>query len=228
MWEISKNSEALHQGVFSAITFVGTGTNDLTVSGKGAFATTRQYKIVIDGTETYKWSNDNGATYEAVNQPILIGLPIDITDANGDKEEVTIRFASRTGHVVTDAWTFTTTGQVVPNTDTLIGTAQCTRGAESVILKGEYSKGTETGIDFYFTVPRIISGSILYRPSRPTDTGAGLLVHYPEVFELTVSGNFSFIFETMGNPYYKIYAVKKLGTVSGLFTLFHEQHTIFK
>lgn len=224
MWDIVKNSAALHTGVFSVVSFAGTGTNDLTISGTGAFATTRQYKVEIDGTETYKWSNDNGATWEATTQPIYTGLIVDLIDANGDKEGVSIRFASRTGHVAADAWTFSTTGQVVPNTDTKLGANQCAHSCDSIIIKGEYSKGTETGIDFYFVCPRTINGSVLYRPSRPTDTGAGLLLHYPEVFELTSSASFSFVFEPMGNPYYQVWAVKKGGTVSGLFTLFHEQH----
>jgi len=220
--------EALHTSVNGAVSFSGTGTNNLTYSGSCYFATARSYRVQIDGSETYKWSNDNGATWEKTAQPIFAGQFIELINAEGEKEGISIRFASASGHVATDYWNFATTGQVVPNTDTAIGAAKCAQGSEYVILKGEYSKGTETGLDIYFTLPRSLYGNVLYRPSRPTDAGSGLLIHSPEVFELTASGNFSYTFSTNGSQFYKIYAVKKGGTVSGLFTLFHEQYRVFK
>jgi hypothetical protein len=222
-WELIKSAlESLHTSVKGAVVFTGTGTNDLTVSGSCNFATARQYVVAIDSTsETFKWSNDNGATYEQTAQTIVAGLPFKLVNAEGEDEGISIRFASRTGHVATDNWVFNTTGQVVPNTATLLGVGQCSQGAESIIFKGEYSKGTETGLQIYVVAPLSINGSVLYRPSRPQAMGAGGLLHYPEYWEFDASASFSFDWETRGNQFYKIYAVKKGGTVSGLFTLLH-------
>lgn len=229
MIETAKYAEALHTSVNSAVVFTGTGTDDLTYSGSCYFATARSYRVQIDSTaETYRWSNDGGATWEASGQDIFVNLPIELINAEGEKEGIIIKFGSRTGHVNTDRWDFSTTGQVVPDTDTALGSGKCSHHSEYVILKGEYSKGTETGIDIYFTLPISINGSVLYRPSRPTEAGSGLLIHSPEVFELQASANFNYIFSTCGNPFYKIYAVKKGGAVSGLFTLFHQLHRVIK
>jgi hypothetical protein len=228
MLETALYAEALHTSVNGAVAFTGTGTNDLTYSGSCYFATSRSYRVQMDGTRTYKWSNDNGATWEATLQPVYAGLPVALVNAQGEKEGISIIFAGIAGHISGDLWNFTTTGQVVPNTDTAMSGGKCTHGAENIILKGEYSKGTETGLQIYFTLPISINGSVLYRPSLPTGAGGGLLIHSPEVFELQSSANFTYVFSTSGNPFYKIYAVKKGGTVSGLFTLFHEVHRTIK
>ena len=137
MWDIVRNSEALHTGVLSSVSFTGAGTNDLTISGTGAFASSRSYRVTIDGTETYKWSNDGGSTWEATLQPIYAGLIVDLINATGEKEGVSIRFGSQVDHLAGDYWDFTTTGQVVPNTATQLGANQCSHSCDSIIIKGE-------------------------------------------------------------------------------------------
>lgn len=223
MWEKVKELEALHTGVNGTITFTGTGTDDLSVSGSAWFASSRNYVIEIDGTETFKWSNDGGTTWERELQPITSGAFVQLVNASGEVEGISIRFASRVGHVIGDNWAFATTGQVVPDTATLLGSGQVNQGSEAIVLKGEYVKGTEDGLRIYLELPVSKNGSVAYRPSRPVAAG-GVLVHYPEIFEITSSGSFTYMYETNGASHYRVYAVKKSGVVSGTFTLLHEQN----
>lgn len=222
MWETVKELAALHTSVNSAVSFSGTGADDMTVSGSAWFAPSRSYVVKIDGTETFKWSNDGGSTWERTLQPIGVNEFVELVNANGEKEGISIRFGSRTGHVLNDQWSFTTTGQVVPDTATLLLSGQVSQGAEVIKLKGEYSKGSETGLQIYIELPASLNGSVAYPPSRPSAAG-GVLLHYPEIFELTASGSFTYTYETNGEPYYRVYAVKKGGTATGLFTLLHSQ-----
>lgn len=223
MWETVKELAALHTSVNSAVSFSGTGTDDMTVSGSAWFAPSRSYVVKIDGTETFKWSNDGGSTWERTLQPIGVNEFVELVNANGEKEGISIRFGSRTGHVLNDQWSFTTTGQVVPDTATLLGSGQVNQGSEAIILKGEYLKGTEDGLRIYLELPVSKNGTVAYRPSRPVAAG-GVLVHYPEIFEITSSGSFTYMYETNGASHYRVYAVKKSGVVSGTFTLLHEQN----
>lgn len=224
MWEKIKQTEALHTGVNSAVVFTGTGTDDMTVSGSSWFAPTRTYWVVADGAGTYKWSNDGGSTWEKTLQVMTAGEFVELVNADGEKEGIKIRFGSSSGHVVNDKWAFTTTGQVVPTSATLLGSGQVSQNAEAIVLKGEYAKGTEDGLQIYITLPLCKNGTVEYRPSRPAASG-GVLVHYPEVFELSASANFSYTYETNGCEFYKVYAVRKGSTAcSGTFTLLHEQN----
>lgn len=227
MWEKIKPSEALHTSQNSAVSFTGTGTDDLTVHGSSSFATTRNYVIEIDGTETYKWSNDGGGTWEETAQPIFIGQYISLINAQGEDEGIKIRFSQRVGHVTGDNWAFTTAGQVVPATATALGTGVVVQNADTIIIKGEYVKGAEDGMQIYVTLPRYANGTIEYVPSRPLDV-AGTLIHKQEIFELQSSANFSYIFSTYGNEFYRVYAVKTgVAVPTGVFTLFHEQNRQF-
>jgi hypothetical protein len=86
-----------------AATKVGTGTLTLTTSGVYAGADgSRDYKIQIDGTgspNTFKWSNDNGATWEATGVAIT-------GSAQNLEDGIQITFSGTTGGVLNDYWTF--------------------------------------------------------------------------------------------------------------------------
>ena len=87
--------------------FTGAGLNDLTPGGAYAPSTpvNTSYVVAIDaeGTpDTFKWSNDGGATWEAET--------VAITGAAQTLDQgVTIAFAATTGHTSGNSWAFTAT-----------------------------------------------------------------------------------------------------------------------
>lgn len=225
MWENVKASESIHAGVIGSVTFTGTGTDDLSVGGNPEFASARSYVVEIDGTETYRWSNDNGVTWEASAQPIEVNVQTYLKNAEGESEGIYIVFGSQAGHVSTDTWAFTTTGQVVPASATLLKKIPCLN-SEIINIKCEYSKGTEDGLRIYVELPRSLNGTVGYPPSRPVVAG-GVMSNYPEIFEVTASSSFTYTYETNGSRYINVYAVRKgVAAVSGLFTVFVEQNRV--
>lgn len=85
-----------------AIAFTGSGLNDMTNGGNFTGTVDRQFVVEIDGTgtpDTFKWSKDGGATYEATLVPITGS---DQTLAEG----ITIKFEATTGHTLGDKWEF--------------------------------------------------------------------------------------------------------------------------
>lgn len=89
-------------GSVSSVTFAGTGLNNLSTGGTYAGTGVKDYLVQIDstgGTDTFRWSNNGGATFNASNVSIT-GSPQTLSDG------VTITFATITGHTLNDAWHF--------------------------------------------------------------------------------------------------------------------------
>jgi hypothetical protein len=85
--------------------------NDVTKNGDGDFVGVidTDYVVEIDGLgspDTFKWSDDGGATWDATTVPIT-GLAQTL---NGG---VTVTFANLTGHIVGNNWAFTATASVI-------------------------------------------------------------------------------------------------------------------
>lgn len=81
------------------------GLNDLTRSGTYTGTTDRNYTIEIDGLgdgsttfNTFRWSTDDGMTYQAEDVVITAGTPQALNDG------VQITFAANTGHMLNDRW----------------------------------------------------------------------------------------------------------------------------
>lgn len=99
--QFTNTSSHLLSSVQTAV-FTGTGLNDLTTSGTFTGNTITNYVVEIDGvftTNTFKWSNDNGVTFQATNVPITGS---DQLLENG----VMIKFTATTGHTLQDKWIF--------------------------------------------------------------------------------------------------------------------------
>ncbi len=80
-----------------------TGLDNVTSSGTYAGTTTRIYRIQIDGGDpttpnTFKWSNDNGTTYQATG--VAISGQVQALDLG-----VSIIFVTTTQHDTGDFWT---------------------------------------------------------------------------------------------------------------------------
>lgn len=93
-----------HKGHAPAITFTGTGLNNL-LNTDSAYvgAQAANFRLQIDSigaTDTFKWSVDGGATWK------VIGVPITGT-AQQLENGIVIEFSTTTGHVVHDYWDFT-------------------------------------------------------------------------------------------------------------------------
>jgi hypothetical protein len=88
--------------VVGAPRFAGLGPDDLEAGGvfTGAFAVT--YVVEIDATDapdTFRWSDDGGATWAAEGVPVSGG-------AQALNRGVTVTFGATEGHIPGDAWTF--------------------------------------------------------------------------------------------------------------------------
>lgn len=91
-------------------TFTGSGLNDITVGGTYTGDSNATYQVVIDGEstpDTFKWSNDNGSSFEATTVAVTGSAQ---TLENG----ITITFAATTGHTSTEYWTFGANAKLSP------------------------------------------------------------------------------------------------------------------
>ena len=90
--------------------FTGVGLDDLTVGGTfTGFKKKVDYRVNIDGTgtpNTFEWSNDGGATWEAQLVPIT-GV------AQALEDGVTITFLATTGHTLNDRWDWSAGFEIV-------------------------------------------------------------------------------------------------------------------
>lgn len=122
-------------GTTGTPTLVGSGLDDLTMDAasiyQGHLAET--YRVHIDGTgttDTFKWSRDDGVTWEAENVPIA-GAAAAMQLELG----LLIEFAAITGHTLDDYWTiavapvFTAVAEVVDSAGP--GIEQATHDAPS-------------------------------------------------------------------------------------------------
>jgi len=97
-----------------AATFTGSGLNDMTSGGHytGLESDPISYRVQIDGTgtpDTFKWSNDGGATW------VVTGVNI-MGTAQHLEDGVVVTFGATTGHTVGDRWDFTVTPSQVLDT----------------------------------------------------------------------------------------------------------------
>jgi hypothetical protein len=94
-------------GSLGSVSFTGSGTDDMTLDAAAAYQghLSTTYRVEIDGTgtpDTFKWSRDQGVTWEAENVPIA-GAATEMELEFG----VLIEFAATTGHTSGDYWEFT-------------------------------------------------------------------------------------------------------------------------
>jgi len=131
--------------------FTGTGLDDLTASGSFDVLTAEtDYVVEIDaeGTpDTFKWSNDNGTTWEATG--------VEATGAAQELENgISITFAADTGHTLGESWSFTAsmTANPILGLHTLITDAGATKELRMQTTTLQYNNsGTWTNIDTGFT-----------------------------------------------------------------------------
>jgi len=92
------------------VAFVGAGNDDLTEAGIYTVTdgTTNNYRVEIDssGPDTFQWSNDGGATWEATGVAVA-------TTATTLENGLTVTFAALLGHTVGDHWDWTATAPLL-------------------------------------------------------------------------------------------------------------------
>lgn len=106
-------------GTVGVPTLVGSGLDDLTMDGASVYRGARSdtYRVEIDladTVDTFKWSRDDGVTFEGENIPIAGAATAMELDLG-----LLIEFAAITGHTLGDYWTitvapaFTTVAEIV-------------------------------------------------------------------------------------------------------------------
>lgn len=106
-------------------TFSGSGLNDLTVSGNYNGTKDATYVVEIDGTgtpDTFRWSQDGGATWAATGVPITGSAQL-LADG------IHITFAATTGHTVGNSWSMDVTTWGVTLTGLAAGSNTYAAGA---------------------------------------------------------------------------------------------------
>lgn len=95
-----------YESIISAVTFTGTGPNDLATGGLYTSGTTSTFTVQIDSvgaSDTFKWTGNGGTTWTSgilitgSSQSLVSGL--------------TVSFGSTGGHPLDDSWTFTATAR---------------------------------------------------------------------------------------------------------------------
>ncbi len=94
-------------GTLGTPTLVGAGLDDLTLDAAALYrgARTDTYRVYIDSVganDTFKWSRDDGVTWEAEGVPIA-----GAATAMELEFYILIEFAAITGHTLDDYWTIT-------------------------------------------------------------------------------------------------------------------------
>lgn len=90
----------VQEAALGAVTFSGSGVDDLARSGNYNGNEDRVYRVTIDGTgapDTFKWSNDDGGSDEATGVPITGALQL-------LEDGVYVLFTATTGHTSADFW----------------------------------------------------------------------------------------------------------------------------
>lgn len=96
-----------YESIISAVTFSGTGTNDLATGGTFTGSSNATFVVKIDSvgaTDTFTWSGNGGSTWTGVTTSITGTAQ---TLING----ITVTFGAISGHALDDSWTFTTTAR---------------------------------------------------------------------------------------------------------------------
>lgn len=229
MWQPVVRKKALHAGVVGAPSQTGTGVDDLSVIGSPFFSASRSYRVEIDSTsETFKWSNDGGGTWEKEDIPIEARVYYELINAESEREGFKIIFDTAAGHTNGDFWDFDTTGNVVNNTELVVSSLIVNAGgAEELIISGEYDKGNEDGLIIYVKTPLEYTDTILHRQGRNLDTGDGGLIYSPEYFRMTSNSNYKYRVNISGVQFYQLYQIRYGQTsATGLFTAFAETYKI--
>jgi len=105
---ISDRQEGIFADRLTAAEFTGAGLDDLTSSGTYTGYEPLEFIVKIDfegSPDKFKWSKDNGATWEATGVSITGSLQT-LTDG------VKIIFGVTTGHTLDDVWSFSVMGTV--------------------------------------------------------------------------------------------------------------------
>lgn len=218
----------LHTGVIGVATAdVGnTGVDDLTSGGKFNFSTATNYVVEIDNGDdhspnSFKWSNDNGVSWEAEEIAIVAGKAY--TLENG----LTVSFAASDGHDTGDKWTIACSGQVVSDTPVAMGGVLINPDCENLTLNVDYDKGSEDGLMIYIVKTTSTGTSLEYRNVRLMDAGDGNLLPFNAAIKMGADARFvTPPIDMRGIKYFKIYQIRD-GAVGadGVFTLSYEMYT---
>ncbi len=122
--------------------FYGTGLDDLTSSGTSVLAdmTDKRFLIQIDGTpgtDTFRWSIDDGASWVAQNVAITAGSPQALSDG------VEITFVAGTGHTITDEWNIYARGTLVSSDQRAYGFFRILGDIDNTMTAGGHTTDDE-------------------------------------------------------------------------------------
>jgi len=103
-WSDGEDSANDYFKGYATTSFTGSGLDDLTYSGNYNSTTVTTYRVKIDaaaGTDTFTWSDDSAATWEATGVAITGG-------AQELNNGIVVTFAATTGHTLNEYWEITT------------------------------------------------------------------------------------------------------------------------
>jgi hypothetical protein len=139
------------------VRFTGAGLNDITVGGIDANTPQASYVVYVDGTgatDTFKWSNDGGTTWEATTVNMA-------TTAVTLENNVTVLWPAKTGHTSGNYWSFTVENL---RRDSVMSTCIADAQSEIESKTGRVFEWTGDGTARYFDYrsPRPVYGRELH------------------------------------------------------------------
>lgn len=155
----------------AAVAFTGSGLNDATSSGTYVGHRYMRYRVQIDASvpdpDTFKWSDDNGISWEETTVGIVAATPYHLSN------DVAIQFAAANGHTVGNYWDIVASPA---SQQLLIGTINwaCTAGKAGAYLKFYDENGNNQFGIIPFT--NDLHGEILYDPPVALPIGLDLLL----------------------------------------------------
>jgi hypothetical protein len=123
-------------GIVGLLHSYSTGLDDLTANSGSVSTlpqmTDKRFTIEIDGTNTFRWSIDEGANWVSELITISAGSPYTLSDG------VQITFGSSTGYTIRDSWNIYARGKLRSNNDRAYGFFRTSGNKYNTLTDEEY------------------------------------------------------------------------------------------
>lgn len=168
-----------------AVTFAGTGLNDMTVSSLSTYTgdKTRTFRVQIDGAstpDTIKWSEDDGVTWNSETLAVSTTLYISYG--------LVINFGATSGHTSTDYWYFTASVCSGTPTKQKVTLSSIPTSSDSQVTHRNIYRTTSGGATFYW-LARINDNTTTAFVDNIPDMELGTLME--EDHDIAPNGKFS-------------------------------------
>ncbi len=136
------------KSVIGAVTFVGTGLNDMLVSSLSSYTgvTSKTFRVEIDlassNPDTIKWSDDDGVTWQSESLNVSTTLYLSYG--------IILTFGAADGHTLGDYWYFTASSCSGTPTKQKVTLSSIPTSSDSQVTRRNIYRTTSGGAKFYW------------------------------------------------------------------------------